>query len=252
VLFLDFELSAVRVVLWRLRAEVWRFEFTCRDNRSTECGDLDCSPRAPLLQMPERPHGALAADAASCAANGSQEVGSILRQRLSLFARIAPVVVVQDTTVDDSARERLEAAWKTDAPRLWRALLATTGDRSVADDALSEAFAQALSRARELREPTRWIWRVAFKIAAGEMQRRRSTQPLADDQTMPDVAEARALVAALQQITPRQRSVLVLHYYAGYRTREIAQILGMSPSTARVHLSTGRGRLRRLLEDDDA
>jgi RNA polymerase sigma factor (sigma-70 family) len=160
--------------------------------------------------------------------------------------------VVQDTAVDDTARERLEAAWKTDAPRLWRALLATTGDRTVADDALSEAFAQALSRGGELHEPVRWIWRVAFKVAGGEMQHRRSTQPLSEDHTLPDDAEAGALLAALQKITPRQRSVLVLHYYAGYRTREIAQILGMSSSTARVHLSAGRGRLRRLLEEDDA
>lgn len=154
--------------------------------------------------------------------------------------------------MDDSARERLEAAWKTDAPRLWRALLATTGDVAVADDALGEAFAQALSRGGELRDPTRWIWRAAFKIAAGEMQRRRTTQPFVEDHAVPDDEEAHALVAALQQITPRQRSVLVLHYYAGYRTREVAQILGMSPSTARVHLTTGRRRLRRLLEDDDA
>jgi RNA polymerase sigma-70 factor (ECF subfamily) len=161
-----------------------------------------------------------------------------------------PLAAVQDAGVEDSPRDRLEAAWKTDAPKLWRALVAATGDRAVADDALSEAFAQALVRGDELRDPTRWIWRAAFKIAGGEMQHRGSTQPL-DEHPVADDPEAVALVAALRQVTPRQRSVLVLHYYAGYRTREIAVMLGMSPATARVHLSTGRARLRRVLEDED-
>jgi DNA-directed RNA polymerase specialized sigma24 family protein len=43
--------------------------------------------------------------------------------------------------------------------------------------------------------------------------------------------------------------VLVLHYYAGYATKEIAAIIGSSPATVRVHLSQGRKRLGRILEE---
>lgn len=156
---------------------------------------------------------------------------------------------MHDSVVNDSARDRLEAAWRTDAPKLWRALIAATGDRALADDALSEAFAQALARGDEIRNPTRWIWRAAFKIAAGELQHRRRGEPLLDEHVIVEDPDASGLIAALQLVSPRQRSVLVLHYYAGYRTREIAEILSMSPTTARVHLSAGRARLRRLLED---
>ncbi|MGH2660633.1 MAG: sigma factor-like helix-turn-helix DNA-binding protein [Actinomycetota bacterium] len=38
----------------------------------------------------------------------------------------------------------------------------------------------------------------------------------------------------------------------GISTREVATILGCSSATVRVHLSQGRRRLRRLLEDRDA
>ena len=59
------------------------------------------------------------------------------------------------------------------------------------------------------------------------------------------------LVAALLQLSPNQRASLVLHYYAGYPTKEIAGIIGASAATVRVHLSKGRKRLRRILEEPD-
>jgi RNA polymerase sigma factor (sigma-70 family) len=57
------------------------------------------------------------------------------------------------------------------------------------------------------------------------------------------------LVVALASLTANQRAALVLRHYAGYPTREVAAILGCSAATVRVHLSQGRRRLRRLLED---
>jgi RNA polymerase sigma factor (sigma-70 family) len=59
------------------------------------------------------------------------------------------------------------------------------------------------------------------------------------------------LVAGLARLSPNQRAALVLHYYAGYPTKEIAGIIGSSPATVRVHLSQGRKRLRRILEEPD-
>jgi RNA polymerase sigma factor (sigma-70 family) len=59
------------------------------------------------------------------------------------------------------------------------------------------------------------------------------------------------LVRAMHKLSPRQRAVMILNVYADYPTREIAEIIGASPATVRVHLSQGRKRLRALLEDDD-
>jgi RNA polymerase sigma factor (sigma-70 family) len=59
------------------------------------------------------------------------------------------------------------------------------------------------------------------------------------------------LVEALRSLPPRQRAALVLHYYAGYKAREIAAIVGSTAAAVRVHLSQGRKRLRGLLEADD-
>jgi RNA polymerase sigma factor (sigma-70 family) len=66
-----------------------------------------------------------------------------------------------------------------------------------------------------------------------------------------DATETVELLSALATLPPKQRAALVLHYYGGYKTREIGLIVGSSPATVRVHLSAGRRRLRTLLEVDD-
>ncbi|HYY07056.1 MAG TPA: sigma-70 family RNA polymerase sigma factor [Actinomycetota bacterium] len=137
------------------------------------------------------------------------------------------------------------------APRLWRALRAYSGDPALADDALDEAFAQFIHRGAAVESPERWIWRAAFRIAAGELKERRRFVAMPDDAPVDDADPATDLLPALARLPPKQRAALILHYYIGYRTREIAQILGSSRATVRVHLSAGRKRLRRILERDD-
>jgi len=149
-----------------------------------------------------------------------------------------------------TAGSELERIYREDGARLWRALLAFAGDRDVANDAVAEAFAQALGRGTELRDPQRWIWRAAFRIAAGELKERRRFGAAIDaGYEMPE-PPAR-LVAGLARLSPNQRAALVLHYYGGYPTKDIAGVIGASAATVRVHLSQGRKRLRRILEESD-
>ncbi len=136
------------------------------------------------------------------------------------------------------------------ADRLWRALYAYAGNREVASDALAEAFAQYLQRATAVRWPVRWIWRAAFRIAAGELKERRMENPPLPVNVPAVPQPTWELLSVLRLLPPRQRAALILHYYAGYKAREIADILGSTSATVRVHLSQGRKRLRTLLEED--
>ena len=70
-------------------------------------------------------------------------------------------------------RDAVERVWRDDGPRLWRSLVAFGGDQELASDAMAEAFAQALGRGSAVETPDRWIWRAAFRIAAGELKERR-------------------------------------------------------------------------------
>jgi len=89
---------------------------------------------------------------------------------------------VQDAGVSLGVGEPdLERLFEEESKLIWRALVAYTGDRDVASDAMAEAFAQALARGDELRSPRRWVWRAAFRIARGEIGRRGRERPMTED-----------------------------------------------------------------------
>jgi RNA polymerase sigma factor (sigma-70 family) len=150
----------------------------------------------------------------------------------------------------------IEGLYRDQGMRLWRALVLTTGSPDVADDAVAEAFAQALRRGEQLRNLAAWVWRAAFKIAAGEMKARRKVIPLdlgvEVAAVVPDVSPERLidLVRALARLTYRQRVAVVLADYAGWSHRQIAAVLGSSVATVGVHVHRARGRLRELLQED--
>lgn len=151
-----------------------------------------------------------------------------------------------------TARQDLEVLYREHGDRLWWALVAFSGDREIASDAQAEAFAQALRRGDAIRDPLAWIWKAAFRIAAGELQERRRVVHAASEPSYELPEPAADVAAALRQLPARQRAAVVLHYYADRSIREIAAILGTSSSTVAVHLHRGRNRLRDLLGDDDA
>jgi DNA-directed RNA polymerase specialized sigma24 family protein len=105
----------------------------------------------------------------------------------------------------------LEQLYREDGARLWRVLVAFSGDREVASDAVAEAYAQAIGREAHLRDPQRWVWRTAFRIAGGELKnRRRFHTPTGDPSDQMEEPPAR-LVAGLARLSPNQRAALVLH-----------------------------------------
>jgi len=177
--------------------------------------------------------------------------------------------------------DRLHDAYVRTHPRLWRAVLAWSGSRDVADEACAEAFAQAARRGDAVRDVDAWVWRAAFRIAAGELQRRRGASPTGrrgrppdtgDDHTHiqvvgldgveasvvdhtvdPDLpATTIDLIRALHRLSEQQRACVVLRDVAGMTAPEAAAALGTTSGTVRVQAMRGRRRLRELLEADDA
>ena len=149
-------------------------------------------------------------------------------------------------------RTSWEAVYRAEGPRLWRALLLLSGNPEVASDAMAEAFAQGVARGDSVRAPGAWIWKAAFMIARGEMQRQ-GEQPLPDRLVNdPSNDEVVDVLRALSTLPPMQRASVVMHYYAGYSLSETASLLGSSRSAIGVHLFRARARLRRDLGDDYA
>jgi len=161
---------------------------------------------------------------------------------------------VQDAAVSDGdgTHKAAEELYRSEYQRLWRSVLLFAGDPEIASDAVAEAFAQLLRRGDQVRSPQRWVWRATFRIAGGELKRRSADAVLPDDIAQVVEPEDIRVAIALRSLSPHQRSSIVLHYFAGYTYREVAEIIGSTAAAVSVHITRGRRRLRGALEEDDA
>ena len=150
-----------------------------------------------------------------------------------------------------------DAIWRGSGATLWRAIYAYSGGRrTIADDAVAEAFARALAYRRLIREPLPWLYRTAFRIAAADLreERRRGAGGEVDAAVEPP-GEPVDVTRALRELSPSQRAAVVLHHVEDLAVKDVARLMGTSVAAVNIHLFRGRGRLRELLgteEVDDA
>lgn len=147
--------------------------------------------------------------------------------------------------------QEVERLYRTEGGRLWRAVMAYSGDREIANDAVAEAFAQVFGRGEAVRDPLAWLWRSAFRIAAGELKRSRERPALTDTPIYEMTEPLADVLDALRRLSPNQRAAVILHDYVDLPTKQVARIMGIASATVRVHVSQARRRLRAFLEDRD-
>lgn len=127
-----------------------------------------------------------------------------------------------------------------------------------AEDAVQEAFLhayRALDRFRPDQAFGAWLHRIVANAALDLTRRRkvREAEELPETVASPfrDPAEAadlrHRLGAALGELPPRQRAVIVLHDVEGFKHAEIGKMLSIPEGTARSDLHYARARLRDAL-----
>ena len=156
-----------------------------------------------------------------------------------------------ETHIEAGQRTAVEAVYRQQRERLWRALRLVTGSSDIASEALSEAFAQLIARGAAVHDPASWVWRSAFRIARGEMQRRGRDEPLIEELPVEAPEPLVDLLRGLSTLTPHQRTSVVLADYAGWTHAEIARALRSTPAAVAVHVHRARRRLRAFLEERD-
>lgn len=143
-----------------------------------------------------------------------------------------------------------DAIWRESSRVVWRAVYAYAGgQREIADDAVAEAFARAIERDGEVRDPRSYVFRIAFRLAAAEMKRRANQVELPEEgrEDPPGLGD---LLRALRGLSPAQRASVYLHYEADLPVRDVATLMGTSSAAVKVHLMRGRRRLAALLDEE--
>jgi RNA polymerase sigma factor (sigma-70 family) len=129
------------------------------------------------------------------------------------------------------------------------------------DIVVSEAFASVYPKwaARRVRTFGPYLQRSVVNNVNRTLRRRRrdrseEQRTRGDDRGslgMDDrLGEHDAMCQALRQLSTKQRTAVVLHYYEDRPVDEVARIMGTSVGTAKAHLSRGRDTLRKIFSED--
>jgi RNA polymerase sigma-70 factor (ECF subfamily) len=146
------------------------------------------------------------------------------------------------------------------ARSIWAYLARTTGDDRLADDLLQETYYRFL-RTRTTFESDdhrrHYLFRIATNLVRDLRRRRRQEDVDIDDaaiQTAEEQGNAgdRAvrridLARAMEQLKPRERSLLWLAYAQGFSHEEIAGLLGLKTASLKALLFRARRRMMGLL-----
>jgi RNA polymerase sigma-70 factor (ECF subfamily) len=147
-------------------------------------------------------------------------------------------------------RDRVEAVYRSVHPRLWRSLLAYTGDAELASDAEAEAFAQVLRRGDAVDDVEAWVWRSAFRIASGLLAASSRSAELGPvSGSMPSTGSVAEFLGLLEDLSPQQRACVALRYVGEYTSPEIGELLGTSAGTVRVQLNRAHAALRHSITE---
>ena len=146
-------------------------------------------------------------------------------------------------------------------PKLIRAAWRILGDEDEAGDALQDALARIWKHRWQLEShpnPPAWMLRVVQNAAYDRLRLRKVRRAKTLDEhiqspgpTPPSVAQRRetkmALLEEIGRLSRMQAQAVLLRLVDELPYDAIAEALGCSASTARVHVQRGRERLRRRL-----
>lgn len=149
---------------------------------------------------------------------------------------------------------------------LYRYAYRHLGTSLIAEDLAAEVFQRFLEEIKNQRGPTTnlkaWLYRVAHNLIVDELRRnkhldfelldesRLAADPEVGDQVQQSIVQ-QLTRQALQQLTEKQRTVLVLKYLQGLETEEIAQTLNLSIGTVKSLQHRGLQAMRQHLKEID-
>jgi RNA polymerase sigma-70 factor (ECF subfamily) len=167
-----------------------------------------------------------------------------------------------ETTVNQRDNA-FEALFLSDFAPVLRAAQLIVGDAELARDLTQDAFAKLFVHWRRVStydRPGAWVRRVAINGAISATRRRRRGRLAADaferqrigPEALADPADVSSheLIATLGQLPPQQRAAVVLFYLEDQSVADVAELLGTSEATVKVHLHRARQRLATLLHEE--
>jgi RNA polymerase sigma-70 factor (ECF subfamily) len=160
-------------------------------------------------------------------------------------------------------KRAMELLFARHSVRVYRFALRLTGNVSLAEDIVSEVFLQVWRGAGAFKakcQVSTWLLAIAHHKAVSAIRRRPHAQldeavaaGIADTADNPEITAHHVgrnaiMQQCLKRLVPAHREVIDLVYYHEKSVAEVAQIVGIPPSTVKTRMFHARARLSQLLE----
>lgn len=134
--------------------------------------------------------------------------------------------------------------------RVSRTILSRNAD---CEDAVQESLLKAWTRLDTLREEQyfeTWLVRILINECKTIWRKKPWLETELPDNVTVTTGDENRLFETLMVLPKKQRITLELHYIEGYKTREIAGMLGIPESTVKWRLAQGRKTLKHELGEE--
>ena len=172
-----------------------------------------------------------------------------------------PLRVVHESSREEAVAQveplSFEAFFDREARVLFRRLCAVTGNAAEAEEIMQDAFLalwERWERVGRMEDPTGYLYRTAMNVFRKRTRRaalavRRTLALATESAPFSEIDEQQDVIAALHELTPRQRAALLLTDVLDYTSEEAGKTLGVSPGTVRGLASRARAALRLQIGD---
>ncbi len=139
---------------------------------------------------------------------------------------------------------------------MYRITLSYVHDKEEALDVLQDSFHKALNyfeKGEEIDHFAAWFYRILVRTAvdAWRKGKRRQFDVFEEervDGTFPSEISTQELYEVLEGIDSPEKEILILHFFEGFRLKEIAEILELNENTVKTKMYRSLNLLRKILQ----
>lgn len=163
----------------------------------------------------------------------------------------------------DSQTAEFERLYREAYPIVYNYAYRAVLNQSAAEDITSEAFlkaARSFSRFDSTRAKfSTWVVAIARNCVADHFRTSHANAPLeelpentysTEDDSLERIQERETASRLLEALTPEERELVFLKYYEDKRNKDIAEELGLNPSTVATRLQRALLKMRTYAEGD--
>ena len=155
-------------------------------------------------------------------------------------------------TKEDS--EYFSDVYERNADDLYRLCLIYMKNKYDAEEAVSESFIRLMEARPEFENEGHekaWLMKTAVNICKNMHKSFWSKNVVSDEDVLKYMTcpEEVSIMEEVLALPPKYRMIIYLHYYHGYKAREISEMTGISTSAVLSRLARGRQKLKDIITE---